>query len=66
MSKPRPKSAQFIANYFVRHPDASLTTAQGVKMFGGTPHSFRQAVYRARKMGAPIRCERVYRLRSRT
>lgn len=66
MAKPRPKMAQFIIDYFLANPEASLSPEQGAKKFGGTPHSFSQAVYRARKMGTPIRCERVYRLRSRT
>ena len=56
-------TAKQIADYFIAHPETSMSTEEGVKMFGGSPHTLRQAMYEARKRGVSIRCVRVYRLR---
>ena len=49
--------------HWAQHPGAALSTREALALFGGTPHALRQAVYRLRRLGTPIRCERVYRLR---
>lgn len=69
MNKPAPRRQpsliERLAEFWEQNPGASLSTSQALQLFGGTEHAFRQACYRLRRMGTPVRCERVYRLRRR-
>lgn len=61
-----PKSlVQRLTTFWLEQPGASLSTREALEIFGGTPHAFREAVHRLRRLGTPVRCERVYRLRHR-
>lgn len=59
----RPSLALRLEQFWHDNPGASLTTREGLELFGGTGHSFRQAMTVLRRMGTPVRCERVFRLR---
>lgn len=53
-----------LQNFWMEHPGATLTTREAVARFGGTPHAFREAVYRLRRAGTRVRCDRVWRMKS--
>ncbi len=61
--RPGPSLVQRLDDYWTRHPDAALSTRDALQLFGGTAHSFRQAIYLLRRTGTPVRCDRMFRLR---
>lgn len=58
-----PSLVQRLDDYWMRHPDAALSTRDALQLFGGTAHSLRQAIYLLRRTGVPVRCDRVFRVR---
>lgn len=59
-----PSLVERLSEFWEKNPGAVLTTREGVRLFGGSPHSFRQAMYELRRRGTPIRADRVFRLRN--
>lgn len=52
-----------IEAHFDAHPGASVTTLEGMALWGCTEHTLRESMRALRRRGVGIRCERVYRRR---